>query len=272
MNSRMLIIAWGVGSLLLCLLLWWAFSAWVTSPAAAIQSRIDSMNASLERRRVDIDRAAGVNDRIESIAARTLGSTTEAVDHALRSRLAALAEAAAVTDVRVGTSPPVEVESPGRREFKGSQRSLGKEPDFMLVGATVAARGTWSGCWWSRFRPSRGRIASPSSGLRLAMAEHRLKFHCNFKHCSFPERGRRKRPHSNRLPPSGSPLPCPTPLRRQRHQRRPSHLLLRTSHLGPSRIHGRWCMSASFVVRLRCCCSHLAASGNALFREIPIRG
>ncbi|MCH2135109.1 MAG: hypothetical protein MK101_00845 [Phycisphaerales bacterium] len=140
----MLIIAWGVGSLLLCLLLWWAFSAWVTSPAAAIQSRIDSMNASLERRRVDIDRAAGVNDRIESIAARTLGSTTEAVDHALRSRLAALAEAAAVTDVRVGTSPPVEVESPGRREFKGSQRSLGKEPDFMLVGATVAARGTWS--------------------------------------------------------------------------------------------------------------------------------
>jgi len=145
MTRRTTIVVYAVGAVVLIGVLWWATWAWVQSPAASVQVRIDRAKASLDGRRRDLDRSEGIADGIEAITSRTLGSTVEAMDLALRSRLGELAEAAGVQDVRVGTSAPIVEASPGKREFKSrSLRALRDEPDFVLVPASITANGTWS--------------------------------------------------------------------------------------------------------------------------------
>lgn len=145
MTRRNMFVACAVGAVVLIGVIWWASVAWVHAPAAALQLRIDKVSASLDGRRRDLDRARSVAEAIDAITSRTLGSTTEAMDLALRSRLGELAEAAGVQDVRVGTSPPVVEGTPGKRSFKSrSVRELRDEPDFLLVPASITAKGTWA--------------------------------------------------------------------------------------------------------------------------------
>ncbi len=145
MTGRTTVVLYSVGAVVLIGVLWWATWAWVQSPAAAVQVRIDRAKASLDGRRRDLDRSKDITNGIDAITSRTLGSTVEAMDLALRSRLGELAEAAGVQDVRVGTSTPVVEASPGKREFKlRSLRELRDEPDFLLVPASITAQGTWA--------------------------------------------------------------------------------------------------------------------------------
>jgi hypothetical protein len=145
MTRRTRVLLYAAGAVVLVGVLWWATWAWVQSPAAAVQSRIDGASASLDGRRRDLDRASTVTEGIEAIASEALGSTVEAMDLAIRSRLGALAELAGVTEVRVSTSSPVFEATPGKRAFKSrSLRELRDEPDFLLVPASITARGTWA--------------------------------------------------------------------------------------------------------------------------------
>ncbi len=145
MTRRTTIVMYALGAVVLIGVLWWATWAWVQSPAAAVQVRIDRAKVSLDGRRRDLDRSKGIADGIDAITSRTLGSTVEAMDLALRSRLGELAEAAGVRDVRVGTNAPIVEASPGKREFKSrSLRALRDEPDFVLVPASITAEGTWA--------------------------------------------------------------------------------------------------------------------------------
>ncbi len=144
MMSRNRIIIIGVSAISIILMILWAWSAWVSGPAAVLGKRISAERASFDRRNSDLDKAEAIEERIAAITSHTLGGTTEAVDHALRSRLAALAESAQVTDVSVSTSSPITVDTPGKSAFRSrSVRELRDEPDFMLVPASISASGTW---------------------------------------------------------------------------------------------------------------------------------
>lgn len=138
-----IILGIAVAVLVLC---WWAISTWNWGPSVVIQKRIDSARASLVRQQSDLDGISALESRMARATAHTLGPSTEAVDHALRSRLAELAESAGVKgeSVRVSTSAPTTVGTPGRSAFKSaSVRELRDEPDFMLVPATITAQGNW---------------------------------------------------------------------------------------------------------------------------------
>ena len=165
------------GAVAMLMVFWFAADAWIWKPAAAIEKRIDSANASLERRMRDLDNLDALEARLSVVTSSTLGASTEVVDLELRSRLATLAETAGVRDLRVSTSAPEVVGTPGRSAFRSSAvRDLRDEPDFVLVPATLTAEGSWSQVtalidairaqpWPARIR--RLRLANRDNGKRI---------------------------------------------------------------------------------------------------------
>lgn len=122
----------------------WAAQSWVISPQQAMSVRIDAARKTLERRRADLLGVDRLQKKLDVYASRTFGGSQEEVDHALRAALSTLGEAAGLSDVAVDTSPVKGVESPGRRDFKGTAgKAMRDEVDFVEAPATFRATGTW---------------------------------------------------------------------------------------------------------------------------------
>ena len=124
---------------------WGAVSSWITTPHRVLSDRIAQVQQSVDRRRADLDLDHRVQAELNAYASRTFGGSRETVDHALRDVLSELAISCGLEPgLSVDTDAPRVVQSPGRRDFKGSaSRALRDEPDFVEMPATVRARGTW---------------------------------------------------------------------------------------------------------------------------------
>lgn len=122
----------------------WSVDAWILSPRGSLAHRIETARGRIESRQTDL---LGVNRQdaaTDLIVQRTLGGSQESVDHALRAALSQIAEASGLSDASVSTSAAAKVESPGRRDFKGTAgRALRDELDFVEVPATLRGSGTW---------------------------------------------------------------------------------------------------------------------------------
>ena len=127
------------------IILFWAISNWVLTPRRTLANRIAKMQSDIEGYRSDLQGEVRVHDQLDTFVQRSLGGTRESVDHAMRAGLSAIAEASGISDVSVSTAPPVEVESPGRRDFKGvAGKALRDELDFIEVPGVLRGTGSWS--------------------------------------------------------------------------------------------------------------------------------
>lgn len=81
---------------------------------------------------------------LQTFADRTLGSSRETVDHALRTQLNRMTEELGLSDASVGTSNATVRMSPARRIFasNGLQGELRDQPDFIELEAWVNAKGS----------------------------------------------------------------------------------------------------------------------------------
>jgi len=142
-RKRQLIVA--ATSLVIILVIAWAVSSWITGPRSRMASKIESMRASVERRRADLDRDVELQRQLQAHIAHTLGGSREEVDSALRSSLFGMLEAGGLSEVWVDLGDGRRIEAPGKRDFRGAaSKALRDEADFVEIPASVRARGTWS--------------------------------------------------------------------------------------------------------------------------------
>lgn len=114
-------------------------SRWL-GPAAELRASIAEARGSLESQRQALREASAVAAELDAFAASGLGTTREAVDHALRTRLADLAEAAGITTASVATRGERVLGTPMRSAMprRGVWDRLRDEPDLVELGASIS--------------------------------------------------------------------------------------------------------------------------------------
>lgn len=114
-------------------------SQWL-APAAELRAAIAEARASLESQREALRGAAAVAEELDAFGARGLGTTREAVDHALRTQLADLAEAAGIATVTVSTRGERVLATPMRSAMprRGIWTRLRDEPDLVELAASIS--------------------------------------------------------------------------------------------------------------------------------------
>ena len=103
---------------------------------AAVKADLENIReAKLDQRRIDAEHQSYID--------RTLGGDLETVDHKLRSRLSRLVEHAELQNKSVGpTGGARTILSPAKSVFRGAQRELGEDPDFVELECPVSGVGT----------------------------------------------------------------------------------------------------------------------------------
>jgi hypothetical protein len=137
-----------VGGVVVVLVGTWMVSAATDRMYSAPKKEREATIASLRERIGKYDEAfaaaPGVRREIEDFVARTLGGDQQTVDHRLRSRLNRLAERLGIAGATVGTVGVSTVDSPARREFRGSSlRHLREEIDFVELEGWISAETTF---------------------------------------------------------------------------------------------------------------------------------
>ena len=141
-RTRKLLI--GAVCFVMALILYWGLNSWVLVPRQTLANQIAKMERRIEDRRDDLVGDVRVQDQVDAYVQRSLGGSRESVDHALRASLSAIADTSGIVDVSVSTSSPVEIESPGRRDFKGAAgKALRDELDFIEVPGVLRGTGSW---------------------------------------------------------------------------------------------------------------------------------
>jgi hypothetical protein len=137
-----------IGSLVLALLLgaWLLYGmidrAYLT-PRRTLAAQIESTQANLTSIRQSRADQKRIDSVLQSYVDRTLGGDVEVVDHKLRSRLSRLVEQVNLQDHVVGpTRAGKPVGSPAKALFRGAQRELGEETDFVEIECPVSGWGT----------------------------------------------------------------------------------------------------------------------------------
>lgn len=114
-------------------------SQWL-APAAELRASIAEARSSLSAQRQALREADAVAAELDAFAVRTLGTTREVVDHALRTRLGDLAETAGIPAATIATRGERVFGTPMRSAMprRGIWDRLRDEPDLVELAASIS--------------------------------------------------------------------------------------------------------------------------------------
>lgn len=120
---------------------WSAAQSFYFAPRRAIVERIESLRGTLDQFNGERRELARMQDEMQSVADRTLGSERQAVEMALRARLNRISEELGLSGASVSTAKTTGRESPARRSLHRSN-PFRDAVDFVEVEASIAGDGT----------------------------------------------------------------------------------------------------------------------------------